>query len=378
MSRALTMAAWLGTPPEAQASAPGRVNLLGEHTDYNEGLMLPLATPLRTEVALARSGDGHHHFYSAALGLGVMFAAGARAPDGFGRYIEGCIRLLEQQGVAVPPLRVYVRSTVPLGAGLASSAALEVATLRALRALLGVELDNLALARLGQRAEVEFTGVHCGIMDQMASSLADQKSMLFIDARSLQTRLLPLPPGTDIIVIDSGVPRTLAASKYNERRAECEAAALQLGVASLRDVSDAAAVEALPSPLRERARHIVTENARVLEACGGVDGARFGALMNASHASLRDDYAVSIPALDRLTALLREQPDVFGARLTGAGFGGACVALCRAGAGARAGSAVVRLFNAETNTVAAGEPGAAAGGQAQLLIPATISENESL
>jgi galactokinase len=183
-------------------------------------------------------------------------------------------------------------------------------------------------------------------MDQMASSLADEKSMLFIDARSLQTRLLPLPAGTDIIVIDSGVPRTLAASKYNERRAECEAAASLLGVASLRDVQDPAAVETLPSPLRERARHVVTENARVLEASGGVDARRFGALMNASHFSLRDDYAVSIAALDDLTALLRQQEAVFGARLTGAGFGGACVALCASGEGGAAGAAVLQRYQA--------------------------------
>ena len=372
--------------PYVAARAPGRVNLLGEHTDYNDGFMLPLATPQSTLVCMARqpaaSGMTQSTYYSATLGEEVVFDAAAPAPEGFARYVAGCVHMLEQQGIAVPPLRVYVSSDLPLGSGLSSSAALEVATLRALRSLLAIDLDDVKLALLAQQAEIRYAGVNCGVMDQMASSLADEKSMLFIDARSLQTRLLPLPAGADIIVIDSGVARTLAASKYNERRAECEAAAAQLGVPSLRDVRDAATVETLPSPLRERARHIVTENGRVLEACGGVDAARFGALMNASHASLRDDYAVSIPALDRLTELLREQGAVFGARLTGAGFGGACVALCREGQGASAGMAVVQQFNAESGAANArpGTPSgaAASGGQARLLIPAPTSESESV
>ncbi|MFL6710763.1 MAG: galactokinase [Massilia sp.] len=361
--------------PYVVGQAPGRVNLLGEHTDYNDGFMLPLATPQSTVVSMALAGSEGaslptdlSSYYSATLDQEVVFDAGAPAPEGFAQYVAGCVHMLEQEGVRVPPLRVHVSSNLPLGSGLSSSAALEVATLRALRSLLGVALDDVRLALLAQQAEIRYAGVNCGVMDQMASSLADQKSMLFIDARTLQTRLLPLPAGADIIVIDSGVPRTLAASKYNERRAECEAAAAQLGVPSLRDVSDAAVVETLPSPLRERARHIVTENARVLEACSGVDAARFGALMNASHYSLRDDYAVSIAALDRLTDLLRVQPAVFGARLTGAGFGGACVALCREGAGAGAGRAVVEQFNAQAG------PGAAAS----LLIPASTSESESV
>jgi galactokinase len=155
--------------------------------------------------------------------------------------------------------------------------------------------------------------------------------MLFLDTRSLGRRVLPLPPGAECLVLDSGIARTLAGSKYNERRSECEAAAQALGVASLRDVDDPARVEALPSPLRERARHVVSENARVLQAAEGVDAAAFGRLMNASHDSLRDDYEVSIPELDRLVDLLRAQPAVYGARLTGAGFGGACVALVRQG-----------------------------------------------
>jgi galactokinase len=182
-------------------------------------------------------------------------------------------------------------------------------------------------------------------MDQMASSLADRGHMLFIDARTLEHRLAPLPPDTGLIVIDSGVARKLAASKYNERRAECEEASRKLGVKALRDVADPAAVEALPSPLRERARHVVRENLRVLEAIRGVDAARFGELMNDSHASLRDDYEVSIPELDALAAALRAAPGVYGARLTGAGFGGACVALCRAGQARDAAAAALSDYN---------------------------------
>jgi len=346
---------YFGERPYVVARAPGRVNLLGEHTDYNDGFMLPLATPQATVVsmALAPMGQGTpplSAYYSATLDQEVVFDAAGPAPPGFAQYIAGCVHMLEEGGAAVPPLRVHVDSNLPLGAGLSSSAALEVATLRALRELLDVTLDDLTLALLAQQAEIRYAGVNCGVMDQMASSLADEKSMLFIDARSLQTRLLPLPAGADIIVIDSGVPRTLAASKYNERRAECEAAASLLGVASLRDVQDPAAVETLPSPLRERARHVVTENARVLEASGGVDARRFGELMNASHFSLRDDYAVSIAALDDLTALLRQQEAVFGARLTGAGFGGACVALCASGEGGAAGAAVLQRYQAASPT----------------------------
>jgi galactokinase len=182
-------------------------------------------------------------------------------------------------------------------------------------------------------------------MDQMASSLADCRHMLFIDARSLEHRLVPLPAGAGIIVIDSGVARKLAASKYNERRAECEEAARKLGVASLRDVEDPDAVEQLPSPLRARARHVVRENLRVLEAVRGPAAERFGELMNDSHASLRDDYEVSIPELDALVAALRAAPGVYGARLTGAGFGGAVVALCRAGQEQTAAEAALSDYN---------------------------------
>jgi galactokinase len=181
-------------------------------------------------------------------------------------------------------------------------------------------------------------------MDQMASSLAEPGRMLFLDTRSFERQLLPLPAATAVVVIDSGVARSLAASGYNERRAQCEDAARRLGVKALRDVADLKVIERLDEPLRRRARHVVTENARVLQALKA-DAAAFGRLMNDSHRSLTADYEVSTPELDELATRLREQPAVFGARLTGAGFGGACVALCRAGETRRAAEAALSRYN---------------------------------
>lgn len=359
----LSMESFFGGAPGARESAPGRVNLLGEHTDYNDGFMLPVATPQRTEVALGESIDGHFNLYSATLDASARFGRDAPAPPGFASYVEGCIRMVEAEGITVPPLRIYVSTGLPVGAGLSSSAALEVATLRALRSLLGLPFDDVALARMAQRAEITYAKVNCGIMDQMAASLADAGHMLFIDARTLSHRLQHMPPDSELIVIDSGVPRTLAGSKYNERRAECDEAARQLGVPALRDVADPASVERLAAPLRQRARHVVHENLRVLEAAAGVGAARFGQLMNDSHASLRDDYEVSIPALDCLCDYLRAEDGVFGARLTGAGFGGACVALCRSGQARRAGEAALARYNA-------------GGMQGTLLIPVPTNKED--
>lgn len=342
----LTLATFFGGPPQVHASAPGRVNLLGEHTDYNDGFMLPVATPQRTEVAIGPSGDGRFHIHSATLGETVEYTRGGHPPHGFASYIDGCISLLERQGFEVPPLRIHVSSDLPIGVGLSSSAALEVATLGALRSLLAIQFDDLQLARLAQRAEGEYVGIQCGIMDQMAAIMADPRHMLFIDARSLSHELLPLPPNSELIVIDSGVPRALADSKYNERRTECEEAARLLGVKALRDVTTLERVEQLASPFRERARHVVSENLRVLEAAAGVSAARFGELMDASHASLRDDFQVSIAELNELAACLRGTPQVYGARLTGAGFGGACVALCREGWAHQAANAALARYNA--------------------------------
>jgi galactokinase len=319
-----------GCAARSSASAPGRVNLLGEHTDYNDGYVLPLAIGQTTVVQLAPSPDGRHHFYSVQLDLLAEHDDGTAPAQGFASYLHGCVEIMRERGWRVPPLRALVDSNVPMGEGLSSSAALEVAFLRALRRLLQLELDDVELALCAQAAEIRYAGVRCGVMDQMASSLASTDSILFLDTRTLERELLPLPAGTAVIVIGSGVTRELAASGYNQRRQECEAAASQLGVKALRDVTDPEAADALPPPLDRRARHVITENARVLEARSALDAPRLGALMNASHASLRDDYEVSVGPLDRLAALLQNHSSVYGAKLTGAGFGGACVALARA------------------------------------------------
>ena len=341
-----------GRAPEGQAAAPGRVNLLGEHTDYQGGFVLPTAIPQHTTVTVARNGTGRHRVYAADLdrqaGFAVLGADMAELPE-FARYVAGALTL----GGAREGLDVHVHSDVPMGAGLSSSAALEVAVLRALRGLGVYGGDDVALALAAQRVDHEFVGVLCGVMDQMASSLADAQHMLLLDTRSLDRRVLPLPAGAEVLVVDSGVPRTLAGSGYNTRREEVEEAARLLGVPELRDVQDVTAVEELPPPLRARARHVVTENARVLQAVEA-DAAGFGALMNASHLSLGDDYEVSHPQVDALVAALQALPDVFGARMTGAGFGGALVALVRTGTAASAGKAAIQ----------------AVGGQGQVVVPA--------
>lgn len=321
-----------GTKPEAQATAPGRVNLLGEHTDYNDGFVLPIAIPQRTKVELGFSQDSQHHFYSQELEEMVSVASCDRTPQGFASYIFGCIQLVAKQGYKIPPVNIYVTSTVPIGVGLSSSAALEVATLKGLRSLLNLPIDDVQIAQIGQQAEIQYAGLNCGIMDQMASSLADTHSMLFLDTRTLERRTLELPAGGEILVIDSGVHHELAAgSGYNQRRAQCEEAARLLGVKALRDITNPQVAESLPEPLCRRARHVISENNRVLEAVAGVSVSRFGELMNASHASQRDDYEVSVPEVDALVDILQKTSGVFGARLTGGGFGGACVALVAEG-----------------------------------------------
>ncbi|MEO8311298.1 MAG: galactokinase [Caldimonas sp.] len=319
-----------GYAPDVAASAPGRVNLLGEHTDYNDGFVLPIALAQQTTVSLGHAVDAEFTLRSDGFARPLRFTLDHLPDEPFGRYVFGCLQQIARRGHAIPPLDIHVSSDLPMGVGLSSSAALEVATLRALRLLLGLAIHDVEIAQMAQLAEIDYAGVRCGIMDQMASSLADTEHALFLDARTLETRLWSLPPGTAVLVIDSGVPRSRVTSRFAERRGECEEACTRLGVASLRDVRRISAVEALPDPWRKRARHVVTENARVVRAVAGADGAKLGRLMNESHASLRDDYEISSAAVDRLVSLLQEHPAVHGAKLTGAGFGGACVAICAA------------------------------------------------
>jgi galactokinase len=322
--------AHFGAAPDTVATAPGRVNLMGEHTDYNDGLVLPIAIPQRATVALRATAGTGVTLHAGNLSRTVEFTLDEPPPDHFARYVFGCLREAAGVGAHIPGLQIDIASEVPMGVGLSSSAALEVATLRALRDLIAAPWDDVRIAQMAQRAEVEYAGVRCGIMDQMASSLAGTTDALWLDTRTLERRLVPLPAGSETLVLHSGIERTLAASGYNARRAECEEAARRLGLASLRDIADPAAAQGLPDPLRRRVRHVLTENVRVAQAVAA-DARLFGTLMNASHASLRDDYEVSHPQLDRLVALLQAHPHVYGARLTGAGFGGACVALCQSG-----------------------------------------------
>jgi galactokinase len=332
--------------PDAMADAPGRVNLLGEHTDYNDGFVLPCAITQRTFVAMWRNGTDAFSLYARELGQTVRFSFDAPPSDHFATYVYGCLALARAQRADVPGVDIEVQSEVPMGVGLSSSAALEVATLRCLRRLLDLPFDDVLVAQLAQRAEIEYAGVRCGIMDQMASSLAGTDRAILIDTRSLERREVPLPAGSAVLVLDSGVARTLAGSGYNQRRSECEAAARELGVASLRDVQRLEDIDRLANDVvRRRARHVFTENARVLQAAGCRDPQEFGHLMNASHASLRDDYEVSTPELDLLVRWLQSEEGVFGARLTGAGFGGACVALCRSDAVQQVAASVLEKYN---------------------------------
>ena len=335
-----------GAAPQAVAEAPGRVNLLGEHTDYNDGFVLPIAIAQRTRVAMRSSAEARFSLHAQGQGETVHFMLEAPPAQHFASYVYGCLMLARSRGAVIPPLQIHVESDVPMGVGLSSSAALEVATLRCLRQLLALHFDDVLIAQLAQRAEIEYAGVHCGIMDQMAASLADTTRALLLDTRTLERRFVELPADSAVLVMDSGIARLLAASGYNQRRAECEQAARLLGVGSLRDVAGVESLDLLPGTLRRRARHVVTENARVLRAVACTSADEFGALMNASHASLRDDYEVSTPELDRLVALLQAQPGVHGARLTGAGFGGACVALCQTRALTQVASAVLAQYRA--------------------------------
>lgn len=322
------------------AQAPGRVNLIGDHTDYNSGLVLPAGIPQLTTVLVAiNDGSGGHEAVSETLDEHVKWDE-FNVASGFARYVAAGIKVVEERGITVPPLQILVTSDVPVGAGLSSSASLEVALLRALDRLLELKLEAVELALMAHRAEVVHVGVQCGIMDQMACSIAAPDRMLFLDTKSMHYELRPLPAGADVLVIDSGTRRSLLTSGYNDRIQECRAAALALGVPSLREVTDWAAIEQLPEPLRRRTRYVIAENERVASAVEA-PADRFGRLMQSSHVGLRDEFEVVAPAVDKLVRALQSEPGVFGARMTGAGFGGACVALVESGRAAEVGRRVV-------------------------------------
>jgi galactokinase len=310
-----------------RARAPGRVNLIGDHTDYAGGFVLPMAVDRATTVDFVRGGTSvelvsDQEDEPAAVALDVDDPR-ALAPE-WARYVAGVVAAVRPRAGG----RGRVTTTVPMGAGLSSSAALEVA----LALALGFEGSPLELALACQRAEHLATGTGTGIMDQLASAAGRSGHALLVDCRSLEVTAVPLPDDVDIVVVDSGQRRRVAASAYEERRSDCEAAAAVVG--PLRDAT-VADVDALADPrLRRRARHVVTENARVLAAVEALrvgDVAAVGRLMDASHASLRDDFEVSTPVVDGLVDRLTATPGVYGARLTGAGFGGSVVALAARG-----------------------------------------------
>ena len=325
----------LGGEPEVVVRAPGRVNLIGEHTDYNDGFVLPLAIDRAVVVALRPRADRRVRAVSLDFDEEATFDLDGleRGGPGWAEYVKGSAWALAEAAGPLAGWEGVVVGDVPRGAGLSSSAALELATLRAFAAVAGADWDPTRMARVAQRAENEWVGVNCGVMDQMISAAGEDGHALLIDCRTLRTEAVPLPAGTVAVVLDTGTRRGLVDSAYNRRRAACERAAAALGVPALRDVAPdrlAAARDALDETTYRRARHVVTENARVLEAAEAMragDAARLGALMDASHASLRDDFEVSSDALDLMAHLARQSDGCWGTRMTGAGFGGCAVAL---------------------------------------------------
>jgi galactokinase len=332
-----------GREPDGVWHAPGRVNLIGEHTVYNDGFVLPFAVPWGVTAAMSRRDDdtitllslqatGGRPSGEGAFGRPLVISEHEQA-EGWARYVVGVFWALRQAGHAVRGADLVIDGDVPQGAGLSSSAALEVAVALALNDLYDLGLSGLDLAVLAQKAENDFVGMPCGIMDQAASALSREGHALFMDCRSLATRAVPLDlaaQGLQILIIDTGVHHELADGQYARRRHDCESAAKRLGVESLRDVTDlAAALSKLDGDERRRVQHVVTENHRV-EALIGLLRAgavrEIGALLNASHISLRDQYEVSCPELDvAVEAAVRG--GARGARMTGGGFGGSAIAL---------------------------------------------------
>ncbi len=336
-----------GRPAQWVAAAPGRVNLIGEHTDYNAGFVFPLAIERYVVVAGGRpeanDDDRRVLVHSALLNEVAEFRLDQLEPDrkDWTSYIRGVVAGCQERGMSPGSLDLLIDSKVPLGGGLSSSAALEVATATLLEAVTGHVLDPVDKARLCQRAEHVYAGMPCGIMDQFSSALGAAGKLLLIDCRSETAELVPLDdPSVAVLVINTNVKHELTGSEYPERRAQCEQAARRLGVAALRDVTLAqleAAKGQLAPLLYRRARHVVGEIQRTLQAARALRAGEWplvGELMVASHASLRDDYEVSCAELDLLVELANElgaAGGVIGARMTGGGFGGCIVALVRSG-----------------------------------------------
>jgi galactokinase len=323
-----------GQPPAGRGTAPGRVNLMGDHTDYNAGLVLPIAIPQRTDVEIAPGEGRRVRVWSDQFpgDRAVEYLLGEEAADrGWADYVRGMTMALGPAGL-VRGFDARIASTIPLGSGLSSSASLEIAVGRALRDLFALAIDDVGLARAGQRAENELVGAPVGIMDQMACSLADERGALFLDTRDLRFERVAMPAGAALVVIHSGLSHRHATGGYAARRRECADAAALLGVTTLRELGEDGleAASRLPAPLDRRVRHVITENARVRATAAALESGNLslaGRLFRESHASLRDDYEVSVPEVDALVELTSGLPGVYGARITGGGFGGSIVAL---------------------------------------------------
>jgi galactokinase len=364
-----------GERSQAVAFAPGRVNLIGEHTDYNDGFVLPIAIQLGVYSAGSLAEDGRVQAASAQFpDAPASFPAGFESGGHrWHRYLAAIIAELAEAGMKPSGLRLFFSSDMPLEAGLSSSAAFSVCTSMLVAGLLGREWDDkVALARLCQRAENR-AGVMCGLLDQMASAACTTGRAMLLDCRDLSYRMVPLPPAARILVGDTGVKRALADSRYNERRSECERAAALCDVKSLRDLilpALAARRPSLPDILYRRARHVISENERVLrfaDALRAGDLSLAGKLLSESHRSLRDDYEVSSPELNAMVeAFMRA--GALGARMVGAGFGGSAIALVEASKGNDILAAAEMLYEREGRT-AGGFHAVSAGDGAKVQTP---------
>ena len=343
--------------PTLVVRAPGRVNLIGEHTDYNDGFVFPMAIDRAVWIALEPTGDDTIDAYSmdyerrATVDLKLL----ERGPHDWIEYIKGVAWSLKEAGHPLPGWRGVVAGDVPVGAGLSSSAALETATAQAFATLADKSIPPGEMARLCQKAENKWVGVNCGIMDQLISAAGRKGHALLIDCRSLGMAAYPLPAGTAVVVLDTATRRGLESSAYNERRSQCEAAARFFGVSHLRDVTleqFRARENELENLPRRRARHVISENERTRQAAqvlAAGDARAFGELMDQSHVSLRDDFEVSSNELNIMVEIACKQPDCFGARMTGAGFGGCAVALVDQGAVAAFNQAVGAAYHKATD-----------------------------
>jgi len=335
-----------GRAPRWIVAAPGRVNVIGEHTDYNDGFVLPMAIERYAIMAAdAAAAPGKISIYDAHFKENATIDVTAPVTKGspkWSNYIRGVVAGFQRRGVTIPALDVAFMSTVPLGGGLSSSAALEVCTATLMEAATGKAIDPVEKALLAQQAEHEFAGVPCGIMDQFISALGREGHLLLLDCRTRKTELVPMSdPSVALLVINTNVKHELSGGEYAERRAQCEEAARNIGAKSLRDVSPEQLEKAkgkMTEVVYRRARHVIGEIERTVHAAEGIRASNWpgvGNLMYASHASLRDDYEVSCAELDAVVEIAEDigyKGGVYGCRMTGGGFGGCCVALVKAAA----------------------------------------------